>query len=121
MIKAEIYDKNSGVVAIRETWLNNNDDIDNFLLPGFQIRGGCICVYVREGMVYRRKPELDNTLIECLWIECKLDYVSLLLGVFYNPKCNSQHFYEHFDRCIENIFTHSYDKVVIMGDFNCDL
>jgi hypothetical protein len=129
LIQAEFHDRGVGVLAITETWLNDSDEDDNFLIPGFcnpirrdrgYGRGGGICIYIRNGLSYKRRLDLENAMIECIWIECVFGLTNIMVGVFYNPKSDCRLFYENFDQCIDNLFLQFQGKVIILGDFNCD-
>lgn len=84
------------VYCICETFLNNRSDDDYVSIDGFQTvrndrthkSGGGLIIYVRNGLVFKRRLDLETKSIEIIWLELKLPNKSLLLSLIYRPPDN---------------------------------
>ena len=66
------------ILAFSETWLNPDIPTDDLLLDSYNkpkrkdspadSHGG-VMVYVKEGLHYRRRHDLEHNGTECIWIE----------------------------------------------------
>ena len=71
--------KTFDVLTFSETWLDDTFQDAEIALPGFtcirrdrivkKIRHGDVAVYVREGLPFRVRHDIDSGVNECLWIE----------------------------------------------------
>ena len=71
--------KTIDVITLSETWLDDTFQDDELALCGFtcvrrdrttdKIRYGGVAVYVREGLPFRVRQDIDSGYNECLWIE----------------------------------------------------
>ena len=57
---------------------------------------------------------------ESIWVEIKINNQQCLLGTFYSPKSQDQHFLDAFDRNIELALENS-EHIIVVGDLNEDL
>ena len=88
---------NSGlhIFGMSETKLKEHKPNDVFKIVGFQLPfrkdnntngGGVIIVYVRDGILAKRREDLETHDIACLWIEiCPNKGKSFLVGNIYRP------------------------------------
>ena len=128
LMKDMIWD-NIDVFMISETKIDESFLIDEFLIEGFHrpIRldrdknGGGILFYVRNNMtaVLLEKHNFPND-IEIIMIELNIRSMKWLIGCCYNPNRNliSYHLKE-LGKALD-IYTKSYDNILMMGDFNVD-
>ena len=81
-------------------------------------------MYVKNDVKVIRRPDLEESTIERLWVEvCLPKSRSFLIGTFNRPPTSSNHavkdFMPIFDRCLRRVM--AMDKeVIITGDLNCD-
>ena len=121
---------NFDILTFSETWLNNsvNDSeviIDSFSHPERKDRAsdnhGGVLVYVKEGLPYKRRIDLEINKLECIWIELILNRKHVLLGVFYRPP-NSDALY---NRLIEDSIHLAADtnigNIIVTGDLNYNM
>ena len=100
-----VYD----IITVSETFLSENSTVD-LNLPGYHsvtrrdrlTFGGGVAVYVKDNLVYRRKPEFECINLENLWIEVSSYDGKLLICTVYRPP-NSDNFWEQFERNIEMV------------------
>ena len=128
LMKDMIWNK-IDVFMISETKIDESFLIDEFLIEGFHrpIRldrdknGGGILFYVRNNMtaVLLEKHNFPND-IEIIMIELNIRSMKWLIGCCYNPNRNliSYHLKE-LGKALD-IYTKSYDNILMMGDFNVD-
>ena len=113
--------------------LAHKDIVDSELeIPGYKLfhrdrgnKGGGLAVYVRNDVKVMRRPNLEESTIEGLWVEvCPPKSHSFLAGTFYKPPTSSNHtvkdFMPIFDNCLRGA-TAMDKEVIITGDLNCDL
>ena len=121
------------VIALTETWLNDNDD-ETFQLPGYNLtqlnrnnkNGGGICVFTKENLKIKPRTDLtienDSKNIESLFIEIiNENYKNVIIGTIYRPPNNK---FRDFECDLKDILSKLDKKnkpCYIMGDFNIDL
>ena len=82
------------ILAFSETWLTPEIPTADLLLDSFNeperndrpadSHGG-VMVYVKEGLHYNRRHDLEPNRTECIWIELINKTKHVLFGVFYRP------------------------------------
>ena len=116
-------------LCFTETHLDNNiANADICLTKDFSIpyrkdrtnHGGGILVYINSNLLHKRRSDLEVFWEESLWVEIKINNQQYLLGTFYSPKPQDQHFFEALDRNIEKAMEVS-ENIIILGDLNEDL
>ena len=74
------------VLTLSETWLDSNIQDSEICLPGFTLvrrdregskSGGGVAIYVRDGLPFRVRNDIDNGENECLWIELIIERIIL--------------------------------------------
>ena len=102
-----------GILIFTETWLTN-DKKDSCRFTGFSAihllrphdqtfdfleRGGGISIFVREGIEYKHRSDLDIVLqfLECCFIETSFNNKKYLIaGMYHTPNTNTKLFIEKF-------------------------
>ena len=116
-------------LCFTETHLDNNiANADICLTKDFSIpyrkdrtnHGGGILVYINSNLLHKRRSDLEVFWEESLWVEIKINNQQYLLGTFYSPKPQDQHFFEALDRNIEKAMEVS-ENIILLGDLNEDL
>ena len=125
-----------GILIFTETWLNN-DKKDSCKFKGysaihlmrphdqifdFKERGGGISIFVREGIDFTHRSDLDTVLnyLECCFIETSFNNKKYLIaGMYRTPNTNTKLFIEKFNEIIEPL--KSSHEIIILGDFNINL
>ena len=82
------------ILAFTETWLGPTIDTDDLILQLYNrperkdrdsdTHGG-VMLYVKEGLHYKRRDDLELQNIENIWIELANSHKRILLGLFYRP------------------------------------
>ncbi len=86
--------------------------------------GGGVGVYIKDGVPYIRRHDLENDSIEMLWLEiCFKRTSSFFVGILYRPPDSSKHLSNDFDaafeKSLEDLGSEDREKI-ILGDINCD-
>ena len=116
------------VIAISETWLkptvtNAEINITNYSITR-QDRtdktGGGTAIYVRNGIPYRPRTDLQKNGIETCWIEIiRPNTKSLFISSVYRPPdANVDNFIENLNNAIFIIQENA--EMILLGDFNVD-
>ena len=83
--------------------------------------GGGLLVYVKNEVSCKRRPDLENEQLECIWLEVKpKKSKSFLVGQVYRPPNSSIVWNETFEDCLENALKEE-KEMYILGDMNRDL
>ena len=114
-----------------ETWAHKDIADSGLEIPGYKlfrrdrgVKGGGLAVYVKNDVKVIRRPDLEESTIERLWVKvCSPKSRSFLIGTFNRPSTSSNHavkdFMHIFDSCRRRAM--AMDKeVIITGDLNCD-
>ena len=124
-----ITDNNIDILCITESWLDCNISDNEIHIDGYSIcrldrvhKGhGGILYYIKDGIVFKEKSDLQRTDVEALWIELNLLFSKpILLGTVYRPPDSKAEYNDKLDTLFQNI-TSLYEDIVIMGDFNLDV
>lgn len=83
--------------------------------------GGGIIVYIREGIVYKRRNDLESNDLESVWIEvCPTNGKSFLVCFMYRHPSSAIVWNEYFENSLESVLGEE-REIFILGDFNRDL
>lgn len=125
-VEALIKFNKFNILALSETWLNNDIDTSHINIDGYNLfrsdrgtRGGGVCFYVEKRITATIIP-MPNS-IEQLWLNIHFHKFKCVVGVVYRPP---QLDYKTFLNDLEDSFTFCYslsDTVICCGDFNIDL
>ena len=113
-----------------ETKLKEHKLNEVFKIPGYQLPfrkdnktngGGGIIVYVRDGILAKRRKDLETNDISCLWIEiCPKIGKSFLVGNMYRPPDSRIEFNDRFEEFID-VVSNQNKEFILLGDFNRNL
>jgi len=117
------------IITLSETHITHNTD-SMFNIPGFDFtqkrrqsgKGGGVGVYISENIKWKRREDLENELLENIWIEiCPEKAKHFLVCCMYRPPDQSVHlnknWQKYFKQQLETVNDLSLE-VIIMGDFN---
>ena len=83
--------------------------------------GGGLLVYVKNEVSCKRRSDLENEQLECIWLEVKPKKSKpFLVGHVYRPPNSSIVWNEIFEDCLENALGEE-KEMYILGDINRDL
>ncbi|XP_028412551.1 uncharacterized protein LOC114535443 [Dendronephthya gigantea] len=124
-------DKSFDLFAVSETWLHNNSSDEHLHIPGYYsiirkdrsgMRGGGVALYIAQSLAFKRQNDLENIDLDLLWVEIKMNGVTLLCGVCYRPPNNSLEettfFLDALQTVIDKIRLNQHLPMMIVGDLN---
>ena len=82
--------------------------------------GGVAC-YVRNGLAYNRRPDLEHPTMEMMWMEFTLRSGKFLLAVVYRPPSEPIDFWTTFEENIQNVRDSTDLPIYLCGDLNNDI
>lgn len=119
------------VIALTETWLDDNDCSDSFVIPGYNLHminkkhkaGGGICVFPKENLNVRLRNDINiisnNETIESLFIEIVSEKnKNIVIGTIYRPPNSNFNDFENNLKTILSNLDKCNKPCYIMGDFN---
>ena len=127
-LQAELY--GFDLVACTETWLHPAIDNEDVLIPSFNPperkdrqtdRYGGVILYVKEGLHYCRRRDLEPRDIECIWVEIINKHKHVLFGVFYRPPNADSDYYTAIETSLNLAVDTSFNDIIITGDFNFNM
>ena len=125
LLEAELFEFD--ILAFTETWLNPTVQSDDLVFQTFHKperkdrrsdHFGGLLLYVKSGIFYKRRSDLEINGIECIWIEVVLNKKSLLFGLFYRPPNSSADVYSNIEESISLAVDTGTSDIIITGDFN---
>ena len=95
------------ILHINESKLDSTVRDNEVYIPGFEIvrkdrkingrNGGGVCIYVRTNLNYRIRNDLDNDLLECLFVEISNPRSTpFLVGTWYRPPSSPPNLFSQF-------------------------
>ncbi|MCG8032214.1 MAG: endonuclease/exonuclease/phosphatase family protein [Candidatus Thiodiazotropha taylori] len=125
VLHAELFEFD--ILAFTETWLSPTTNTDSLLLQSYNTperrdrlgdaHGGVI-VYVKEGIRYKRRNDLEIGGIECIWIEVANTKKKILFGLFYRAPNSDANYYSNIEDSIALAIDTGIADILITGDFN---
>ena len=119
--------KRPAIFGISETWLESDVPDGEVAIPSYKLfrrdrksRGGRVLVYVPERCKSKRRLDLEDDEIECVWVEVRLNKMTILLGNMYRPPNADLSVFSNFEVMMERVAAECRD-VVLMGDLNINL
>lgn len=120
------------VYCVCETFLTESVDDAFVSINGFQtVRndrthkgGGGLIVYVRNGIKFKRRHDLETKAIETIWLELQFSNRSVLLSAVYRPPNNDSNSVQNWLSHMEDSLSVAYSEnkpLMLTGDFNIDL
>ena len=121
--------KEFDILTFSETWLSNSTHSDDLRLPNYstperkdrQDGYGGVCVYVRNTLNYKRRPEFEITDIESIWIELFVKHLRILIGVFYRPPNSGTDYLNKIEDSIHLALDARVNDIMVIGDFNLNM
>lgn len=120
-----VYSENYDIIAVTETWLNDNIFNSEILNCGYTIyrkdrgsgkRGGGVLLAIKQSLESIRRKDLECD-TEMIAIELKpVNSPKLIVSVFYRPPNNNNSFITEFNSFLSKVGNQS--KVLLLGDFN---
>ena len=116
-------------MVIGESKLDDSYPISQFLIDGFSepfrldrnVNGGGLLIYIREDIPC--KQLFDHSFpddIESMFVELNFRKSKWLLGgVYHPPSQNDDYFFNCLGSALE-IYNNTYDKILLVGDFNAE-
>ena len=85
-------------------------------------KGGGVCLYIKEGIDWERREDLETLHIESIWIEILLkNSKSFLISTVYRPPDTSIYLYKNFNEdfnCSLLKASSECKEIIALGDFN---
>ena len=113
------------ILTFTETWLSDSIDTNDLLLQSFQkpekdrdSNEGGVMLYVKEGLHYKRRDDLELRNIECIWIEVSNSHKRTLVGLFYRPPRSDSAYLSSIEDYIGLAIDTGIKDIIITGDFN---
>jgi len=82
----------AAILSVTETWLDDSVSDAEIQILGYILRrdrarhGGGVCVYIRSDIAFNERLDLQNEIIETLWIDLLLPKTKpILIGTCYRP------------------------------------
>ena len=102
------------ILHINESKLDSTVRDDEVYIPGFEIvrkdrkingrNGDEVCTYVRINLNYRIRNDLNNDLLECLFVEIsKPRSTPFLVGTWYRPPSSPPNLFSEFENVIAKL------------------
>jgi len=123
----EFIQENIDILVITETKLDASFPCNQFFIPGYCIPfrfdrssfGGGVIIYVREDIPCKKLTKFilpDD--IEGIFIEINLRKVKwLLFGTYHPPSQQDNYYFSNLGKAID-FYLKSYEKFLLVGDFN---
>ena len=125
ILEAELFEFD--ILAFTETWLNPTVQSDDLVFHTFHKperkdrrsdHFGGLLLYVKSGILTKRRSDLEINGIECILIEVVLNKKSLLFGLFYRPPISSADVYSNIEESISLAVDTGTSDIIITGNFN---
>ncbi|XP_072028290.1 uncharacterized protein [Amphiura filiformis] len=115
------------IICVNETLCDQSIVDSELHLPGFNILrkdrkrdGGGVALYIRNTYNYKKRDDLSDGSVECIWAEITPPHRSpILVCAIYNPNGKNTEFSEKLSVMLSNASVAD-NEIVVLGDFNCD-
>ena len=128
ILHAELFE--CDILAFTERRLDPTIDTDDLILQSYyrperkdrnsDTHGG-VMLYVKEGLHYKRRDDLELQNIENIWIELANSQKRTLLRLFYRPPNSDAAYLAHIEDSISLAIDTDISELIITGDFNLSL
>ena len=115
------------ILSFTETWLNPDISTEDIMLQSYNTperkdrpgdpHGGVV-IYVKNGIFYKRRNDLEIKGIESIWIEIIHNHKSILFGLFYRPPNADGQCFSNIEDSISLAIDTVISDIIITGDFN---
>ena len=108
--------------------LSNNVHDDNLKIPGYQTplrrdrdqNDGGLIINLTNNFRAKRRPDLESSNNETMWVEMKLQGLAVLLCNCYRPTSGGVEFWDYFQCQLDQAERGSIKNILISGDLNAD-
>ena len=115
------------VIGINETKCDETVNDSEIVLPGYDLlrcdrsrNGGGVALYIKNGLDFKRRDDLCDQNVECIWIELTLpNKRPIFVCAVYNPNGKDSEFSNKLLCMLSNVPICD-NEMVLLGDFNCD-
>ena len=115
------------VLCVNETLCDHTISDDELELEGYNILrcdrkrdGGGVAVYIKDQFNFKRRLDLCDNTVECIWVEVTPPHMSsILICAVYNPDGKNNVFSTKLSSMLTDASTEN-KEIVLLGDFNCD-
>ena len=128
ILHAELIDFD--ILAFTETWLSPMHNTDDLILQSYikperknrfgDSHGGVI-LYIKEGIHYKRREDLEIRGIESIWIEVANKHKHILFGVFYRPPSADANYNLDIENSLYLADDTDISDIIVTGDFNLNV
>ena len=126
-IRRLVYDTKAAVLAVSESWLDDTIGDNEIGVDGYSVlrrdrnrHGGGVLVYVKDGLAFNRRPDLEVEGCETLWVELFLPKTKgILVNCCYRPP-DDQMFLSKFESTLKLVEPLS-SECYILGDMNINV
>ena len=128
ILHTELFDFD--ILAFTETWLTPAIDTDDVLLRSYNAperkdrvedNYGGVMLYVKDGIHYKRRRDLEIRAIESIWIEIANNHKRILFGLFYRPPNSNANYYSNIEDSLSLAVDTGINDIIVTGDFNLNL
>ena len=126
LLRGQFFD----ILTFSESWLNDSIEDAEVQIPRFAcvrkdqedgVKGGGNIAYIRDGLPFRIRHDLNNDNNECLWFEivrqkCKPIFIC---SVYKAPDADLESFISSLEDTLLKL-NYSNSDLVLIGDFNVD-
>ena len=125
VLQAEFFEID--ILSFTETWLNPDISTEDIMLQSYNTperkdrpgdpHGG-VMIYVKNGIFYKRRNDLEIRGIESIWIELIQNHKSILFWLFYRPPNADSQYFLNIEDSISLVIDTSITDIIVTGDFN---
>ena len=116
------------IFCISETMLSSHVENSTIRIPGYQMplrkdrdhNGGGLLVYISNNVSVTRRPDLESSTIETLWLEVKAKGLKFLVCNCYRPPNSGIEFWDVLQSQLDRVKHSSIRNVILLGDLNAD-
>ena len=118
------------ILTFSETWLSDSVENDDLMLQSFNKPErkdragdsyGGVMLYVKEGIHYKRRNDLELRNIESIWIEVANSHKRVLVGLFYRPPNSDAAYFSSIEDSVGLAIDTGISDIIITGDFNLNV
>lgn len=117
------------ILAFSETWLSPTTPTGDLILQSYNSerrdrvgdRYGGLIIYIKEGLHYRRRKDLEPLHTECIWIEVSNSQKHILFGLFYRPPNADSIYYSSIEDSLNLAVDTEIQDIIVTGDFNFNI
>ena len=122
------------ILTLSETHLEEKNELveASCSMPGYSFvsrprksgKGGGVAAYIKDGMIWNRRQDLETDSIEAIWIEIRPKHSkAFLVGVMYRPPVSSKHLSKDFDIKLHSMLStisESSQETILLGDLKAN-